>query len=86
MQRLSDFVFGYDYFISYKQDDGLAYPAGLARRLGELGYRVFFDRTGYTADDELNQSTRRRVRMSSCLVVVGRPGALARSDWVAKEV
>ena len=85
-QRLSDWLFGYDYLISYKHDDGLLYPAGLHRRLSQLGFRVFFDVNDYAAGDDLSQGTRRRVRMSSCLVVVGRRGALTCSDWVLKEV
>jgi WD40 repeat protein len=85
-QRLVDFVFGYDYFISYKQDDGHHYPRSLADALGKQGYKVFIDERGYSAGDDLLLSTRRRVRMSSYLLLIARPGALTRSDWVVREV
>ena len=86
LQRCSDALWGYDYFISYKHADGPGYPTGLAGRLREAGYRVFIDSTGYSAGDELNRGTRRRVRMSSYLLLVARRGAMSRSDWVIKEV
>ena len=86
LQRVSDFVFGYDYFISYKQDDGKNLPKRLADRLTEAGYRVFLDMTGYTAGDDLKQGTTRRVRMSAYTLLIARPGALTRSDWVVQEI
>ena len=45
LQRASDRVFGYDYFISYQHADGKRYPESVARRLTKLGYRVFIDAT-----------------------------------------
>lgn len=84
--QLSDLFFGYDYFISYQHGDGLICPGALSERLQSLGYHVFLDRTGYAAGDDLSTMTRRRVRMSSYLIVVARPGALTRSDWVMREV
>jgi WD40 repeat protein len=86
LQRVSDFVFGYDYFISYKQEDGKNLPKQLADRLTEAGYRVFLDTTGYTAGDDLKQGTTRRVRMSAYTLLIARPGALTRSDWVVQEI
>ena len=86
LRRLSDFLFGYDYFISYKQADGHGYPRMLVKRLSETGYSVFLDETVYAPGDDLRQSTRRRVRMSSVLVVLGRPGALIDSPWVETEL
>jgi TIR domain len=86
VRRLADFVFGYDFFISYKQDDGHHYPRGLAGALGKEGFKAFLDESGYSPGDDLLLNTRRRVRMSSYLLLIGRPGALTRSDWVVREV
>ncbi|WP_029083762.1 TIR domain-containing protein [Bradyrhizobium sp. th.b2] len=86
LRRLTDTVFGYDFFISYKQDDGRQYPRQLAAALSKEGFKVFLDESGFSAGDDLLLNTRRRVRMSPYLLVIGRPGALTRSDWVVREV
>ena len=86
LQRASDRLFGYDYFISYKQDDGRNLPRRLASRLADAGYRVFLDETGYAPGDDLRLGTIRRVRMSTYTLLIARPGALTRSDWVVSEI
>lgn len=87
LRRLIDWTFGYDFFISYAHGDGQSYPARLKAQLEREGrdFTAFLDRDVYTAGDELNRATRRRVRMSRELVVVCRPQAL-KSHWVGKEV
>jgi hypothetical protein len=42
-----DFLFGYDFFISYAHADGKEYPRRLRARLGANGYRTFLDEEGY---------------------------------------
>ncbi len=85
LQNASDFLFGYDYFISYAHDDGYDYPQNLARELKErYNFTVFLDTESYVAGTELNAATKRRVKMSKYLLVLGRPIAL-KSDWVLKE-
>jgi TIR domain len=86
MQRLSDFAFGYDLFVSYRQADGRLLPRRLAARLISLGFRVFLDESTYVAGDDLSQAMQRRVRMSSYLLLIARPGAMSRSPWVIREV
>jgi hypothetical protein len=44
---LADFIFGFDYFLSYSHRDGLDYPAALAQRLSASGFRVFLDKQIY---------------------------------------
>lgn len=39
--QVSDFLFGYDFFISYSHDDCDAYGKQLAAELRPLGYSVF---------------------------------------------
>ena len=85
LSRAADFVFGYDFFISYAHGDGLYCPESLANHLQKMGYSVFLDTRGYVAGVDLRIATRRRIRMSRTLVVVARPQALA-SDWVRREV
>jgi WD40 repeat protein len=84
-RRAIDFVFGYDFFISYAHDDGTVYPEKLLTRLTALGYRVFLDRVGYVAGDDLHSGTRRRVTTSRYMIVIARPEAMA-SDWVREEI
>jgi WD40 repeat protein len=86
IQRLSDFSFGYDFFVSYKHDDGRLLPRELATKLTALGFRVFLDEKVYVAGDDLSLATQRRVRMSSYLLLIARPAAMSRSPWVLREV
>jgi WD40 repeat protein len=80
-----DLLFGYDFFISYSHDDGRNYPRRLYEKLTEIGYKVFLDTEDYHTGDDLNTGTKRRVRMSTKLVVIARPIAL-KSIWVLREV
>lgn len=82
---LADFLFGFDFFISYAWKDGSNYPERLARALGDLGYKVCLDKSEYRAGEDLNLLTRRFVRNSNTLVLVARSLALD-SKWVLREV
>src|SRR5712691_8822287 len=83
--RAVDWVFGYDFFISYSHGDGMRLPRRIKERLEQAGFRVFLDQTEYVAGDDLRRETRRQVVKSRKIVVIGRPGAL-KSDWVRREV
>jgi hypothetical protein len=83
--RAVDWVFGYDFFISYNHGDGMRLPRRLKERLEQAGFRIFLDQTEYVAGDDLRRETRRQVVKSRKIVVIGRPGAL-RSEWVRREV
>ncbi|MBY5698019.1 toll/interleukin-1 receptor domain-containing protein [Rhizobium leguminosarum] len=85
ISRLVDWVFGFDFFLSYNHGDGKNYPGQLKRRLEKGGFRVFLDQTEYVAGLDLRRETGRHVRRSRKLVVVGRAGAL-KSPWVKREV
>lgn len=85
LTRFVDWVFGYDYFISYSHGDGLRFPRHLKGRLEKAGFRVFLDQTEYVAGEDLRRETRRQVHKSRKLVIVGRPAAL-KSAWVKREV
>ncbi len=83
--QIVDYIFGYDFFISYSHKDGSTYSRALSEKLEEKGYRTFLDERDYKPGDELRRATKRRVTMSTYLVVVARPFALE-STWVAREV
>ena len=85
-RRLIDEIFGYDFFISYAHRDGTAYPNALVDELEQRGYRTFLDTRGYVPGDDLSLGTRRRIRMSSQLVVLARAHAVTDSKWVRKEI
>lgn len=85
LRRIGDFLFGFDFFISYAHDDGLNYPQKLADTLQASGFRVFLDSRVYVAGDDLGTATRRRIKMSKYLLLLARPGAL-HSRWVLIEL
>jgi hypothetical protein len=51
-----DWIFEYDFFISYSHDDGMYYPERLKQRLLQ-GFRVFLDQTDYVAGTNLSRET-----------------------------
>ena len=85
VERAVDWLFGYDFFISYSQRDGLHLPREIRKRLQQAGFRVFLDQTEYVAGLDLRKETRRQVLKSRKLVIIGRPAAL-KSEWVKREV
>lgn len=85
MDSALDWLFGYDFFISYAHDDGSIYPETIRNALVALGYKVFLDTDVYVVGTPLAAATQRRVKMSRHLIVIAGPKAL-RSSWVAQEV
>src|SRR5215475_12162418 len=85
VRRAADFVFGYDFFISYSHRDGIHYPRCLKQQLEQAGFTVFLDETEYVVGVDLMRETRRQVQKSRKIVVVGRAAALD-SEWVKREV
>jgi WD40 repeat protein len=91
IRAVIDWIFGYDFFISYSWEDEAVSPyavplaQALKARSGWFGFRTCLDRTEYHAGMDLTQATRRRVRASKVLLLVLRPCA-ARGPWVLREV
>lgn len=87
VRRFLDWLFGYDFFISYGHGDGMIYPERLhdALSAGRPRFSVFLDKKQYTAGEDLDAATERRVRMSKQMIVVCGPKALS-SRWVRREV
>ena len=85
IRKVGDFLFGFDFFISYAHSDGMQYPQKLTDLLKSQGFRVFLDSRVYVAGDDLRSATRRRIRMSKYLIIILRPAALE-SQWVLLEL
>jgi WD40 repeat protein len=84
-RRAVDWLFGFDFFISYAHDDGKIYPQRLKQRLEQAGFRAFLDQTEYVPGTNLSRETGRQVRKSRSIIVIGRERALS-SKWVKREV
>jgi hypothetical protein len=85
IQTILNFVFGYDFFISYSHRDGQSYVKELRDRLEKVGFKVFLDVSEYAAGIDLRRDTVRQITKSRKLLIVGRPGALV-SNWVNREM
>jgi tetratricopeptide (TPR) repeat protein len=81
----ANWIFGFDFFISYAHADGTQYPRSLKAQLERAGFGVFLDTTDYVAGADLQNETPLQIRKSRKIVVIGRPAAL-NSDWVLGEV
>src|SRR5215510_3654981 len=84
-RRLLDFVFGYDFFISYSWSDGSSFAAALATRLEVDGFEVFLDRADYAMGDDWKKVGAWTLRRTGQLVLVGSPEAI-QSAPVIREV
>ena len=86
VQRGLDFIFGYDFFISYtRRDGGKDYAEGLARRLKAAGFQIFFDSDEYAMGDDWKVEGKWALKRTSQLVLVASPEALS-SPAVVREV
>ena len=85
VRRAVDWLFGFDFFISYSHGDGKVYPQRLKQRLEQAGFRTFLDQAEYVPGTNLSRETGRQVRKSRSIIVVGRERALS-SKWVKREV
>lgn len=52
LKRLSDSLFGYDYFISYAWEDGRNYAIELSEKLEKQGFDCFLDSENYVKGDD----------------------------------
>jgi len=73
---LLDFVFGYDYFISYAWSDGKSYALKLVSILREQGFAVFIDDDRFETGVRWRPAAARNIRKSDRLIIVGTKAAL----------
>ena len=76
LQSLADFVFGYDFFISYAWADGRPFALSLQKQLVQRGFDCFLDSSEYAAGDNWDLVGARAIRKTSNLILVGTPAAL----------
>jgi len=84
-QQIADYLFGYDFFISYSWKDGATYAVRLAAALKQRGFDCFLDAQSYDKGDDWKAVGAASLRRTSQLILVGTPGALS-SDPILREV
>ncbi len=85
-QRAADWLWGYDYFISYHWHSGGKYAVGLFNSLHERGFDCFLDRSEFAAGDDWKQQAARALQNTQRLVVIATREAISGSDAVAHEI
>ncbi len=75
-KKISDYFFGYDFFISYARNDASNYALELADKLGEKKFSCFLDQWGTLAGKELPSKLVRTINSSKYLIVIGSNSAL----------
>ena len=76
LQRLKDWLFGYDFFVSYRWSDGAEYASNLAKALEELGFECFLDSEDFEPGGNWLSMGRRALRRTFRLVLVATPDAI----------
>ena len=84
-RRIADWLFGYDYFISYAHADGHAYTKELTKRLVSQGFECFVDQSEFAAGDNWRREANRALRNTTRLIVIASPAA-HQSPAVSDEV
>ena len=84
--RLKDWLWGYDFFISYHWASGGNYAVNLAARLRDKGYDVFLDRADYALGDKWKQVGEVALRNTQRLVLIATREAVFESKPVEREV
>lgn len=84
LQRAADFLFGYDYFISYSWSDGRRYAVALSQELSSRGFECFLDSSSYAKGENWRVAGRRAIQKTSRLILVGSPAAFE-SEPVLRE-
>ena len=84
--RFRAWLFGYDVFISYRHQDGLAYAMALQNRLVAKDLAVFRDVHELPTGVPLQEAIDKALRRSRMLVVVASLRARDEQSWVAREL
>jgi hypothetical protein len=91
-QRLVDFFFRYDFFISYAQDDGKTFATALADSLTGRKFKCFIDFRDFGVGQNWRQVGQRAMKRSSFLIIVGSPKSIGsrnvrfETDFFIKEI
>ncbi len=85
-RRLRDWLWGYDFFVSYHWASGGTYAVNLAALLREKGYDVFLDRAEYAMGDDWKRVGELALRNTQRLVLIATRQAVFESEPVRREV
>ncbi len=86
LSRLSRWLWGYDYFISYHWKSGGRYAVRLAEQLRQKGFDVFLDQAEFASGDNWEHEASKALASTQRLIVVATCEAVLHSEAVAKEV
>ena len=86
LQRLRDWLWGYDFFVSYHWASGGPYAVNLAQRLRDTKYDVFLDRAEYAMGDDWKKVGARALSNTQRLILVATKEAVTESKPVEREV
>lgn len=93
LQALFDWIYGYDFFISYRWSDGRKYALILAEELKKKGYNCFLDTEDYIPGTNWVEGGQRALRRTTRLLLVCTAHALddpagrtAEKDPILKEL
>jgi hypothetical protein len=84
--RVKNWLWGYDFFVSYHWDSGGVYAVNLAQRLRELNYDVFLDRGEYAMGEDWKNVGQTALQNTQKLILVATRQAVTDSQPVAREV
>lgn len=76
LQRINDWLFGYDFFISYRWSDGRQYSLRLAEALQKKGYECFLDTSEFLPGDNWIVDGARAIQKTRRLIFICTPDAL----------
>ncbi len=85
-RSISNWIWGYDYFISYHWRSGGKYAVALSQMLQERDFDCFLDRAEFVPGDDWKQEAARALENTQRLVVIATREAITDSDPVAHEV
>lgn len=74
--QVIDFIFGYDFFVSYSWKDARNYAVELAKSLKERGFECFLDSSDFEKGTNWRLGARRALRKTARLLLVCSPAAL----------
>jgi len=85
ISRFNQFLFGYDFFISYSRSDGSVFALALARALAEKGFTCYLDQWGSEANVKVPKSLIRTLLNSKMMILLSTE-ASRYSEHVLEEI
>jgi hypothetical protein len=86
LRAIEDWLFGYDFFVSYQWSSGGKYAKALAEALERVGFECFLDRSDFAVGDDWKEESRRALHRTESLIVIATREALRTSTAVQLEL